>query len=33
MKQIEHRKPRLLTCYVCGMDFGLTSLKIHLPKC
>lgn len=29
----EFKKPRTLTCCVCGRDFGLTSLKIHYPQC
>jgi hypothetical protein len=29
----DFRKPRTLTCCVCGRDFGLTSLKIHYPQC
>ena len=28
-----YKKPRTLTCCVCGREFGLTSLKIHYPKC
>jgi hypothetical protein len=26
-------KPRALMCYICGREYGTTSLKIHLPQC
>lgn len=25
--------PRTLTCYICGREFGTTSLHLHEPKC
>ena len=27
------REPIGLICYICGMKFGSTSLKIHIPQC
>ena len=27
------RKPKVLMCYLCGREFGLASLKIHMPQC
>jgi hypothetical protein len=29
----EFRKPKVLMCHICGREFGLTSLKIHLKNC
>lgn len=29
----EPRKPKVLFCYICGREFGLTSLKIHQAQC
>lgn len=26
-------KPRVVMCYICGREFGTTSLKIHQPQC
>ena len=26
-------RPKSLTCYVCGREYGTTSLKIHIPQC
>ena len=26
-------RPRLLTCYLCGREYGSKSLGIHLPQC
>ena len=27
------RKPRTITCYICGREFGSASFPIHEPKC
>eukprot|EP00760_Papus_ankaliazontas_P029040 PhM_4_TR410/c0_g1_i2/m.23503 len=27
------RKPQLLVCYLCGQQFGTSSLRIHIPQC
>lgn len=26
-------QPKVLFCHICGREFGLFSLKIHLPQC
>ena len=26
-------RPKSLTCYVCGREFGTKSLGIHIPQC
>ena len=28
-----HLKPQLLVCYLCGQQFGTSSLGIHIPQC
>lgn len=27
------RRPRTVTCYICGREFGTASFPIHEPKC
>ncbi len=27
------KRPKSLTCYVCGREFGTMSLGIHIPQC
>ena len=27
------RRPRSVTCYICGREFGSASFPIHEPKC
>lgn len=29
----DYSKPKALTCYICGRDFGTKSLSIHLKTC
>jgi hypothetical protein len=29
----ETKKPKMLVCLFCGREYGITSLKIHLPQC
>ena len=31
--ELEPPKPKLLVCYICGREFGSTSLEIHLKTC
>lgn len=26
-------KPKSVTCYICGRDFGTTSIEIHIKSC
>eukprot|EP00227_Mantoniella_beaufortii_P006791 CAMPEP_0197610080 /NCGR_PEP_ID=MMETSP1326-20131121/52565_1 /TAXON_ID=1155430 /ORGANISM="Genus nov. species nov., Strain RCC2288" /LENGTH=73 /DNA_ID=CAMNT_0043178545 /DNA_START=181 /DNA_END=399 /DNA_ORIENTATION=- len=26
-------RPRMLRCYLCGREYGSTSLPIHVPQC
>jgi len=26
-------KPQTLLCYICGREYGLSSLSIHAPQC
>ena len=30
---IRSRKPRTLVCYICGREYGTTSLGIHVKTC
>ena len=30
---ISKRRPRTVTCYICGREFGSASFPIHEPKC
>jgi hypothetical protein len=32
-KDQNYSKPKVLTCYICGREFGLTSLEIHMKTC
>ena len=27
------KKPKSVTCYICGRDFGTASIEIHLKSC
>jgi hypothetical protein len=29
----ELKKPKVLVCFICGREFGLTSLRIHQKIC
>ena len=33
MKSPEIKKPKTLVCYICGREFGTTSLEIHIKSC
>lgn len=32
-KEVEARRPRTLMCLICGRDYGLTSIVIHIESC